>query len=115
MKRFKVIVRKNLVVGYWELIPMESWDESSAPYDTSTVRVSEERREERKKRIQWWLQANWPRLKEALVKSRDTSFRGQWNVACLDSGIDRVPRQIIINVVRRIGRKPITYENFFPD
>ena len=94
---------------------MESWDECSAPHDTSTVRVSEERRVEKKKRIQWWSQANWPRLKEALVKSRDPYFRGQWDVACLDLGIDRVPRQTIFNVLRRIGRKPITYENVFPD
>ena len=52
MKRVKVIVRLNLVVGYWELIPMESWDEFSALHDTSTVRFSEERRAEKKKRIQ---------------------------------------------------------------
>ena len=115
MKRVKVIVPAKLVVGYWELIPMESWDEYSAPYDTSRVRVSEERRAEKKKRIQWWSQANWPRLKEALVKSQDTYFRGQWDVACLDLGIDQVPRQTIFNVLRRIARKPITYENVFPD
>ena len=36
-------------------------------------------------------------------------------MACLDLGIDRVPRQKIFNVLRRIGRKPITYENVFPD
>ena len=42
MKRVKVIVRANWVVGYWELIPMESRDEYSAPHETSTVRVSEE-------------------------------------------------------------------------
>ena len=53
MKRFKVIVRAKLVVGYWELIPMESWDEFSAPHDTSPVRVSEEIRAEKIKRIQW--------------------------------------------------------------
>ena len=51
MKRVKVIVRAKLVVGYWELIPKELWDECSAPNDTSTVRVSEERRAEKKKRI----------------------------------------------------------------
>ena len=94
---------------------MESWDECSAPHDTSTVRVSEEGRAEKKKMIQWWSQANWPRLKEALVKSRDPYFRIQWDVACLDLGIDRVPRQTIFNVLRRIDRKPITYENVFPD
>ena len=60
-------------------------------------------------------EANWPRLKEALVKSRDPSFIGQWYVACLDLGIDQVPRQTIFNVLRSIGRKPITYENVFPD
>ena len=94
---------------------MESWDECSAPHDTSTVRVSEERRAENKKRIQWWSQANWPRLKEALMKSRDKYFRGQWDVACLELGLDKVPRQTVYNVLRRIGRKPITYENVFPD
>ena len=65
MKRVKVIVRSNLVVGYWELIPIESWDEFLAKHDTSTVRVSEEIRAEKKMRIQWWSQANWTRLKEA--------------------------------------------------
>ena len=60
---------------------MESWDECSAQHDTSTVRVSEKRHEEKKKRIQWWLEANWPRLKEDLVKSWDPSLRGQCDVA----------------------------------
>ena len=88
MKRVKVIVRAKLVVGYWELIPMESWDECLVPHDTSTVRVSEKRHSEKKKRIQWWSEANWPRLKDALVKSRDPNYRGRWDVACLDLGID---------------------------
>ena len=30
-------------------------------------------------------------------------------------GIDPVPKQIVFNVLRRIGRKPITYENVLPD
>ena len=30
MKRDKMVVRANLIVGYCELIPMESWDEFSA-------------------------------------------------------------------------------------
>ena len=51
MKQVKVIFREKLVVGYWDLIPMESWDEFLAPHDTSTVRVSEERRAGNKKRI----------------------------------------------------------------
>ena len=28
--------------------------------------------------------------------------------------MDTVPKQTVFNVLRRIGRKPITYENFFP-
>ena len=36
MKRVKVIVRAKLVVGYWEFIPLKSWDEFSAPHDTSS-------------------------------------------------------------------------------
>ena len=74
-----------------------------------------QRRDRQKKRIQWWSQANWLSLKEALVKSQDPHFRGQWDVACLELGLDRVPRQTIYNVLRRIGRKPITYKNVFPD
>ena len=44
MKRGKVIVQEKLVVGYLELIPMESGAELLAPQDTSTFRVAEERR-----------------------------------------------------------------------
>ena len=62
MKRDKVVVRAKLVVGYWELIPIESRNECSAPIDTSTVRVSEERLAGKRKRIQWWSEAKWPRL-----------------------------------------------------
>ena len=48
------------------------------------------------------------------MKSQDPNYRGRWDVACLDLGIDRVTRQTIFNILRRIGRKPITYENVFP-
>ena len=83
MNRGKVIFRENLVVGYWELIPMESGAGSLAPYDTDTVRVSEERQEAKKQRNHWWDEANWPRLKEALVNSWYPSLRGQCDEACL--------------------------------
>ena len=49
------------------------------------------------------------------MKIRDLNYRGRWGVACLDLGIDRVPRQTIFNFLRSIGREPITYENVFPD
>ena len=43
MNRSKSIVQDNLVVGYWESIPMESGAELLAPQDISTVMVAEER------------------------------------------------------------------------
>ena len=70
MKRDKVVVRVKLIFGYWVLIPMESGDELSDPQDTATVRVTDEKREGKKKGNNWWSEANWPRLKEALVNSR---------------------------------------------
>ena len=36
-------------------------------------------------------------------------------MACLDLGLARVPKQTVFNVLQRIGRKPITYDNVFPD
>ena len=43
MNRSKSIVQDNLVVGYWESIPMESGAELLAPQDLATVMVAEER------------------------------------------------------------------------
>ena len=114
MERGKVIVRAKLVVGYWELIPMESGAEFSAPQDTATFRVAEERRAEKKQRNHWWTETNWPRLKEDLVNIWYPFLRVQCDEACLELGLDPVPKQTVFNVLRRIGRKPITYDNFFP-
>ena len=51
MNRDKVGVQAKLVVGYWELIPIESWDELLAPQDIATVRVAEEIRAVKKRGI----------------------------------------------------------------
>ena len=115
MKRDKLIVREKLAVGYWQLIPMESWDEFSVPQDTATVRVAEERRAEKKKSNHWWSEANWPRLKEALVNSRYPYLRGQYDENRSELGLDPVPKQTVLNFLRRIDRTPITYENVFLD
>ena len=58
MKQGKVIVQAKLVVGYWELIPMESGAEFLALQDTATVRVAEEIWAEKKQRNHWWTEAN---------------------------------------------------------
>ena len=115
MKGDKVVGREKLVFGYWELIPMESCAEFLAPQGTATVRVAEERPSGKKKRNHWWSEANWTRLKEALVNSWYPSLRGQCDEACLELGLDPVPKQTVFNVLRRIGRKTITYENVFPE
>ena len=114
MKQGKVIVQEKWVVGYWELIPMESGAGLSAPQDTATVRVSEERQAAKKQRNCWWTEANCPRLKRALMNSRYPSLRGKCDEAYLGLGLDIVTKQKILNVLQRIGRKPITYENAFP-
>ena len=59
MKQDKVIVQENLVVGYWELIPMGLGAELLTLQDTSTVRVAEGRRVENKQNNYWWTEADW--------------------------------------------------------
>ena len=41
-------------------------------------------------------------------------MRGQCDEYCLELGLDPVPKHTILNVLQRIGRKPITYDNAFP-
>ena len=41
-------------------------------------------------------------------------LRGQRDGACLQLRFDPVPKQTVLNVLQRIGRKPITYETAFP-
>ena len=50
-----------------------------------------------------------------MVNSRYLSLRENCDEACLELGLDPVPKQTVLNVLRRIGRKPITYENVFPE
>ena len=99
-----MVVREKLFVGYWKLIPMQSWDEFLAPQDTATVRVAEERRSGKKKSNHWWSEAKWPRLKEALVESRYPSLRGQCDEACLELGLDPFPKQRLFNVYGGLAR-----------
>ena len=37
MKKMRVTLREKLVVGYWELVPMESGYDNSLEHDTATV------------------------------------------------------------------------------
>ena len=58
MKRGKVIFLAKFVVGYWELIPMESGAGLLAPHDTVIARVAEERRAAKKQSNNFWMEAN---------------------------------------------------------
>ena len=49
------------------------------------------------------------------MNSRYPYLRGQCDEACLELGFDPVPKQTVFNVLRRIGSKPITYDNVFPE
>ena len=113
MNWVKVVDREKLVVGYWELIPMKSGAHFSALQYKAIVRVAEERREAKKQRNYWYMDANWPRLKEALVNSWYPYFRGKCVEACLELGLYLVPKQTIFNFLQNIVRKPITYKNAF--
>ena len=114
MKQGKVIVRAKLVIGYWELIPIELGAEFLAPQDTATVRVSEEILAAKKQRNYWWKEDNWPRPKKYLVNGQYPYLRVNCGKACLDLVLDPVLKQTIFNVLQKIGRKLTTYENDFP-
>ena len=49
-----------------------------------------------------------------MVNSHYPDVRGQFDEACLELRFDPVPKQTVVNVLQRIGRKLITYENTFP-
>ena len=49
------------------------------------------------------MEINWPRLKKALVNSWSPYLRGHCDEACLELGLDPVPKQTILNALQRIG------------
>ena len=109
----KVIFQANLVVGYWELIPMESEDQLLTPHNTATVRVTEERTEAKKQRNNFWTEEKWPKMKKTLVNSWHPAVIGQCDESCLELRFDPVTKQTVFNVLQRIGRKLIAYKNAF--
>ena len=49
-----------------------------------------------------------------MVNSQYPYLTVQCDEACLEFGFDPVPKQTVFNVLRRIVRKSIIYENLFP-
>ena len=50
----RVTVRAKLVVGYLELVTMESGDDNSSEQDTSTATNDLKKPEAKRKRNLWW-------------------------------------------------------------
>ena len=50
----RVTVQAKLVVGLWELIPMEPGYDNSEQQDTEVVNKENEERESKRKRTSWW-------------------------------------------------------------
>ena len=91
----RVIIQEKLVVGYWELVPMESGADNSSDYDTSTVIKGLEEPQSKQKRTLWWKEENCPSLNKSMERRRNPAVNGVCDAACLDLGEDTVPRQTV--------------------
>ena len=111
MKQMRVTSRAKLVVGYWELVPMESGADNSSEQDTATVTKEVEEPTENQKKNFWWKEENWPRLKKVLERRRNPVVNGVCDAACLGLGRDPVTQMTVANFFQRIVSKPIIYEN----
>ena len=93
---------------------MEPEAELLSQHDIATVRILEERPEEKKNMNYLWTEENWTNLKKALANSRYPAVIGECDETCVELGKYPVPKKTVFNVLQRIDRKPITYENAFP-
>ena len=111
----RVIVEKKLVVGYWELVPMESGADNSSDQDTDTVTNELEELVATLTMPLWWKEENWPTLKKALERQRNPDVNGVCYAACLELDDYLVPQMTFVNCFQRIGSKPIKSDiSFLP-
>ena len=103
-KKMRVTVRTNLVVGYWELVPMESGSNNSSEQDTATVTKELEEPVSKQKKTLWCKEENWRTMKKALERRRNPAV----NRVCDE---DPVTRMTVINCLQSIGSRPIIFEN----
>ena len=54
----RVTVQENLVVGYWELVPMESGADNPSEQDTDTVTKELEEPAAKQNMTLWWKEEN---------------------------------------------------------
>ena len=110
----RVTVRAKLVVGFGDLILMESGYDKSAEDVTTTVTKENEEPAEKRKRTSWWKEDKWPRLKKYLERLRNPMVDGVCDEGCLELGKDPIHRLTVVNCLKIIGSNPITYDNSFP-
>ena len=72
-----------MVVGFWDLIPLEPGADNSAEQDTATITKenddwAEEEKAANLNRTLWWAEENWPRLKKALGRQRKPKVDRVW-------------------------------------
>ena len=66
----------KLVVGFWDLIPMESGYDNSEEQETSTVTKENEGPESKRERNLWWKEEKCPRMRKSLDRLRNTTIYG---------------------------------------
>ena len=75
----RVTVLAKLVVGYWELVPMESGSDDSSDQDTAKVTKELEEPAATRMRTLWWKEENWLTLKKALDRWKNPSINGVYD------------------------------------
>ena len=84
-------VQVKLVVGFGELITMESGYDNSAEEDKSTVTKENEEPAAKRKRISWWKEENYLRLNKYLEIMRNLTVYRVYDEGDLDLGKDLIP------------------------
>ena len=54
------------------------------------------------------------RLNKYIDRLRNTTVDGVCDEVCLELGKDPIHQLIVVNYLKMVDRKPITYNNFFP-
>ena len=93
----RVAVQEKLVVGYWELIPMESLADNSEQQYTSTVSKESEEPAENLKINLWWKEENCQRVNKLLERLGNPMVDRVSDEGGLGLDKDTVPRMTVVN------------------
>ena len=87
----RVKFQSQMVVGYWELVSMESGADNSSDKYTATVTKQLEEPAEKRSMTLWWKEENWTRLKRYMDIWRNPEASVVCDADCLGLGKDPVP------------------------